>query len=338
MKSRPVEFYSRGVKLVGAVNLPDDYKEGTKLPCIIPCSGYTGIGAAYPTLLSRLFTRFGYACVTFDYRGWLPSEGDLSCTTTEDEYFDIEAAYIFATLQPEIQKENIGLFGWGFAAATVLKLTANYPEIKAVGCGNGLYNGERCIGNLLTWPDFVALKQIMRKDLEQRVLTGKGAMLPPYQPCGNARAYSYRLGNQEPLTLEWMVNTTQVAYNKETNDLKGNFMYVDGVPEAIEKNWGGHENFPPKLSFELGESHLRIDASYDVQRIGGRRPIFIVHAIHDDTYPVSEAYAIAREIGPTCTTCFVNGDHNEFMFDDHPEFARFSKEIVAFYDKALKAN
>ena len=70
MKTRPVEFYSRGTKIVGNVNLPDDYKEGTKLPCIVPCSGYTGIGAAYPMLLSRLFTRYGYACVTFDYRGW----------------------------------------------------------------------------------------------------------------------------------------------------------------------------------------------------------------------------------------------------------------------------
>lgn len=335
MKSRPVEFYSRGVKLVGNVNLPDDYQEGTKLPCIVPCSGYTGIGAAYPTLLSRLFTRFGYACVTFDYRGWKPSDGDLSCTTTEDEYFDIEAAYIFATQQPEIQSENIGMFGWGFAAPTVLKLTANYPEIKAVGCGNGIYNGERCIRTILNWPDFVALKKIMREDLIQRVLTGKGAMLPPYQPCGNARAYAYRLSDIGPLTLDWMVNTTQVAYNKESNDLKGNFMYVEGVPEAIEKNWGGFQNFPPYLPFEVGESHLRIDVSSDVKKIVPR-PVFIVHAIQDDTYPVSEAQAVAQEIGQSCTTCYVEGDHNEFMFDDHPEFARFSKSIVAFYDKALK--
>lgn len=335
MISRPVEFYSRGVKLVGCVKLPDDYKEGTKLPCIIPCSGYTGIGDAYPTLLSRMFTRYGYACVTFDYRGWKPSEGDLSCTTTEDEYFDIEAAYIFAQQQPEIDPDNIGLFGWGFAAPTVLKVAANYPEIKAVGCGNGLFNGERCIRTILNWPDFVALKKIMREDLVQRVLTGKGAQLPPYQPCGNARAYSYRLDEREPLTLQWMLDNEEVAYDKETHTNTKNFMDVEGVPEAIDKYWGGRKNFPPKLPFELGESHLRIDASYDVKKIAPR-PIFLVHAVGDDTYPVAESQALAQEIGPTCTTCFVDGDHNEFMFDDHPEFARFSKAIVAFYDKALK--
>lgn len=335
MKTRDVIFYSRGTKIVGAVNLPDDYQEGTKIPCIIPCSGYTGIGAAYPTLLSRLFTRFGYACVTFDYRGWLPSEGNIGNTIAEDEYFDIEAAYIFAQQQPEIQSENIGLFGWGFAAPTVLKLAANYPEIKAVGCGNGVYNGERCIRTLLHWDDYKALKKIMREDLVQRVLTGKGVLLPPYQPAGNARAYAYRTGISEPLTLEWMVNTTNVAYNRESNDLKGSFMDVEGVPEAIEKNWGSRENFPPRIPFELGESHLRVDVSYDLKKIAPR-PIFIVHAKEDGTYPVSEAEAVIQEIGTTCTACIVEGDHNEFMFDDHPEFARFSKSIVSFYDKALK--
>ena len=335
MKTREVSFYSRGTKIVGAVNLPDDYQAGEKLPCIIPCSGYTGIRAAYPTLLSRLFTRYGYACVTFDYRGWKPSEGSHDNTTAEDEYFDIEAAYIFATQQPEIQSENIGLFGWGFSAPTVIKLAANYPEIKAIGCGNGVYNGERAMRTILTWPDYVALRKIMREDLIQRVLTGKGAELPPYQPAGNARAYAYRLGIKDPLTLEWMTNTENVAYNNESHDLKGTFMDVKGVSEQIEKDWGGRKNFPPKMTFAVGESHLRVDVSADLRKVAPR-PVYIVHAIGDQTYPVSEAEAVVREIGPTCTALFVKGDHNEFMFDDNPEFKRFSSSIISFYDKALK--
>jgi len=335
MKARPVEFYSRGTKIVGNVNLPDDYKEGTKLPCIVPCSGYTGIGAAYPMLLSRLFTRYGYACVTFDYRGWAPSEGEPGHTTAEDEYDDILAAYIFAQQQPEVQAENVGLFGWGFAAPVVLKITAEWPEIKAVGCGNGIYNGDRSLRTLLNWEDYVAFKKIAREDLVQRVLTGKGAMLPPYQTMGNARGYSYRTGTIAPLTLDWMVQNEEVAYNKESHTNTGNFMDVHGVAEAIERDYGGRSHFPPKHTLESTDSYLRIDASSDVKKIAPR-PVFIVHAVEDGTYPVTEAQAIAKEIGASCTTCYVGGDHNEFMFDDHPEFARFSKEIVAFYDKALK--
>jgi dienelactone hydrolase len=334
MKTRPVEFYSRGTRIVGNICLPDDYKEG-RLPCIIPCSGYTGIAAAYPSLLSRLFTKHGYATVTFDYRGWPPSEGEPGHTTAEDQYDDILAAYIFAQQQPEIQPENVALFGWGFAAATVLKIAAQWTEIKAVGCGNGVYNGDRCLRTVLHWEDYVKFKQIVREDLVMRVLTGKSVMVPPYQPHGNARGYAYRLEKIDPLTRQWLIEYEEVAYNKETHSNTGNFMDVQGVLEAIIRDYGGRQNFPPKQTFETADSYLRIDATYDAKKIAPR-PVFIVHAIEDGTYPVSEAQAIAKEIGLSCTTCYVKGDHNEFMFDDHPEFARFSKEIIAFYDKALK--
>lgn len=335
MQQRKVEYYSNGTKIVGYVNLPDDYKKGTKLPCIIPCSGFTGIGAAYPTLLSRLFTKHGYACVTFDYRGWAPSDGEVGHTNAEDEYLDIEATYIFAQQQPEIQSENVALFGWGFSAPIVLKLAANYPEIKAVGCGNGFYNGERCMRSIMNWEDYLSFRKIAREDLVSRVMTGKGALTPPYQQGGATRSYSYRTGNIEPLTLDWLVENAEVAYDKDTHTNTKNFMDVMGVPETIERDYGGRKNFPPYQGFEVTDSMLRTDASADAKKVAPR-PVFVVHAVEDAAYPVFEAEAIAKDIGPSCTTLFVEGDHNGFMFDDHPEFARFSKEIVAFYDKALK--
>lgn len=339
MKSRPIQFYSRGTKIVGELNLPDDYHEGTQLPCVIPCSGYTGIAAAYPALLSRLFTKNGYATVIFDYRGWAPSDGERGHTTAEDEYFDIEAAYIFAQQQPEIQAENVALFGWGFSAPVVLKLAANYPEIKAVGCGNGVYNGERSARTLLSWEDYQALKKIAREDLIQRVLTGKGTMTPAYEQVGHARAYQYLSGNLEPLTLAGMTKNEFPQYNAnadgDEDSMAGSFMDVDGADEAILKNWGGKHNFPPMHSFEYTDSELRVDVSGDICKISPR-PIFIVHAEGDRTYPVSEAYAVINEIGTNCTSCIVGGDHNDFMFDNHPEFKHFSRAIIAFYDKVMK--
>lgn len=338
MKTRAVTFYSRGEKIVGTIYLPEDYNGQEKLPCLIPCSGYTGINAAYPSLLARLFTRHGYACLGFDYRGWAPSEGEPGHTTAEAEYDDILAAYIFAQQQPEVQSENIGLFGWGFSAPTVLKVAAEWPEIKAVGCGNGVYNGKRCLRTILNWPDYQKFDEIVRADLVQRVLTGKGAMMPPYQQMGATRCRSYMSGRWEPLTMEWLmenVHKEAIRTEQDTENKKENFMDIEGVREAIIKNYGALANFPPKHGFESHESYLRIDSSYDVKRIAPR-PIFIVHSRGDQTYPVSEAEAIAAEIGETCTTCYVEGTHNGFMFDDNPEFAKFSSAVIAFYDKALK--
>lgn len=335
MKTREVAFYSRQQKIIGTVYLPEDYQEGTKLPCIIPCSGYTGINAAYPALLARFFTKHGYACLGFDYRGWAPSEGEVGVTIAEDEYFDIEAAYIFACQQPEFDAERIGLFGWGFAASIVIKLAANYPEIKAVGCGNGFYNGERLLKTILGWKDYQTFRKIIREDLTRRVLTGeKGAMTSPYYQGGHGIAFAYDAKTRPELTLEWLTNSDSLDYYcDDKEERKTTFMDLKEVREAIEKNWKG--KFPPKQSFISTESFLRVDAVPDAKKMSPR-PIYLVHATEDDTYPVSETEAFVSEIGPRCKTCFVKGDHNNFMFDNDPEFGKFSRSILGFYDAILK--
>lgn len=337
MKTRYVEFYAKGEKIVGTVYLPDNYTEGTKLPCIIPCSGYTGINAAYPALFARLFTQHGYAALGFDYRGWAPSEGKVGWTTGEDWYFDIYAAYVFAAQQPEIDAANIGLFGWGFSAHVVLKLAADYPEIKAVGCGNGVYNGDRRLRTMLTMDDYNAMREVARQDRIKRTLTGKGTMVNAYTQSSSNCAVAYGEGKFMDISLEAMaaIPVTKVEDDTEVKAEKGkNFTDCGDASAAIAKDYAGKE-FPPRHCFETWDAFQRIDSTYDVKKIYPR-PIFLVHAVEDPFYPVTEAQYLAKDIGPTCTTCYVTGGHNTWMFDDDPEFIRFGKEIVAFYDKALK--
>ena len=193
MHIKPVEFYAKGEKIVGTLYLPEEYAGG-KLPCLIPCSGFTGINAAYPALFARLFTQHGYAALGFDFRGWAPSEGKPGWTTAEDEYFDVLAAYVFAQQQPEVDPENIGLFGWGFAAPAVLKLAADYPEIKAVGCGNGVYNGDRRLRTLLTAKDYDAMREAARQDRIKRTLTGQGTMVNAYTQSSSNCVVAYEEG------------------------------------------------------------------------------------------------------------------------------------------------
>lgn len=337
MKERPVEFYAKGEKIVGSLYLPDDYQEGTKLPCIIPCSGFTGVKAAYPALLSRLFTKHGYASLAFDYRGWSPSEGKVGWTTGEDWYFDIVAGYVFATQQPEIDAGNIGLFGWGFAAPVVLKVAADYPEIKAVGCGNGVYNGDRRLRTMLTMDDYKSLQEVARQDRIKRTLTGKGTMVNAYTQSSSNCAIAYSKGEFMEISLEVMeaIPVKTIEEDNETGGERGkNFINCGDAAAEIAKNYAG-QVFPPRHCFETWDSFARIDVSGDVKKIYPR-PIFIAHAEEDPFYPVTEAEAVAKEIGPTCITCYVHGLHNSWMFDNDPEFIRFGKEIVAYYDKALK--
>lgn len=311
MKERSVTYYSMGEKIVGTVYLPDDYKEGEKLPCVIPCSGYTGINAVYPALFSRLLTAHGYACVGFDYRGWKPSEGRVGYTTCESEYEDIVSTYVFATQQPEIQADNISLFGWGMSAPIVLKVAADIPEIKAVGTGNGYYDGDRWMQRMWTYPEYVDMLEVFRKDRITRVLTGEGALAEPYAIIPDDNGGS------------------PVYLTKTLSDL------TTTMDDTLYANWGGRKNFPPKHSYCLSDSIRRIHASDYVGRIAPRG-VFIGHSKADVTHPVTEAYDIFAAAGEGRVLCLVEGNHNGWMFDNHPEFKKFGAALVAFYDKYMK--
>lgn len=81
MKTQETSFFSNGYRLSAKLYLPDGYREGQKLPCIIPNSGYMGLNEIYPALYARALTKRGYAAFGFDYRGFLENEGLPVCAS-----------------------------------------------------------------------------------------------------------------------------------------------------------------------------------------------------------------------------------------------------------------
>lgn len=312
MKTRAIEFYSCGTKIVGNVNLPDDYKEGTKLPCIIPCSGFTGINAVYPSLMSRLFTAHGYACVAFDYRGWAPSEGEVGVTSFDGEYEDIEAAYIFAQQQPEIDPDNIALFGWGMAAPIVIKVGAYNRAIKCVGVGNGFYNGERMARVIFSPEEYKQKEKAAHEDYVRRVLTGK-----------TEKINCYAFMNSD-------TNGGQSGYIDNTLD-----NLTDELPAILERDYGGKDNFPPKHSWAYWDYSLRVDAEEYVHKLAPRG-LFIAYGKNDMVYDPYEARCLFAAAGEGKVLYEVDGCHNDWMFDRHPEFVKFGQALVRFYDSYMK--
>lgn len=315
MKTRNVEFYSRGMKIVGSVYLPDTYQEGTKLPCVIPTSGITGLNAVYPALMARLLTQYGYGCLGFDYRGWKPSEGDVGMTSFNSEYEDIEAAYIFARQQPEFDPENIALFCWGFSGPIGIRFAVDHWKIKCVAIGNSFANGERAFRNTLSFEEFALREKWAEEDRIKRVLTGKGDVFDQYQ------------------------------FNQPIDDHNGGkSSYIDGtvrhlapgLPEKIAEWYGGLENFPPKMPWSWWDDHLRIDAEEYVGKLAPRG-LFILTADKDVGYgSMYESRMLYKAAGAGAVLFTVDGEHNDFMYDNHPEFIRMGKALVEFYDSYMK--
>lgn len=311
MKKREVNFYSCGSKIVGNLYLPDEHQEGEKHPCIIPCSGFTGVEAVYPALLARALTKQGYACLGFDFRGWAPSEGEVGQTTFESEYEDIVAAYIFAQQQPEVDAENISLFGWSFSGPICIKVAVDNPEIKAVAVGNTYANGERRARCNMTPADFELRKKQAEEDRIRRVLTGKGEMIDCYE------VFSY---NKQVKKNDYLTDTL----TKLTPD----------IADIIRKNYGSLENFPPKTSFRYFDSNISVDAEKYVAELAPRG-LFIVYGDNDASSPY-ESKMLYKAAGVGKEILAVKGAHNDWMYDDNPEFIKFADGLVKFYDKYMK--
>lgn len=313
MKTRNVTFYSQGVKMAGTVYMPDDYREGEKYPCVIPCSGFTGINAVYPALISRLLTEHGYVCFGFDYRGWSPSEGKAGVTTFESEYDDISAAYVFAQQQPEINPDNISLFGWGMAAPITIRVAVDNPDIKSVGVGNGIYNGKRAVHCTLSVAEFLDREERAKKDRIHRVLTGEAG---EYMDC-----YYFNSSDMIKSQSDYLSDTL----TKLTEDIE----------DTLKNNYGSKEEFPPRHSWAYWDSMMRVDAEEYVTKLAPRG-LFIAHGTKDDGYGFFEAECLYRAAGEGAVLCKVDGSHNDWMFDKHPEFIKFGEKLVGFYDSYMK--
>ena len=76
-----------------------------------------------------LFASHGYGVIAWDFRAHGESEGDFS-SLGYYETLDAKAALDFALAQPGV--EHVGAWGGSMGAVTMIRATAQYPEIEAL--------------------------------------------------------------------------------------------------------------------------------------------------------------------------------------------------------------
>lgn len=88
-----------------------------------------GYGASRTEHYYALFVSHGYGVIAWDFRAHGKSEGDFS-SLGYYEVLDAKAALDFALAQPGV--EHIGAWGGSMGAVTMIRATAQYPEIEAL--------------------------------------------------------------------------------------------------------------------------------------------------------------------------------------------------------------
>ena len=88
-----------------------------------------GYGACRSEDFYSLFAEHGYGVLAWDFRGHGASGGEL-VTLGYTETLDVKAALEYALAQPGV--EHVGGWGGSMGAVTMIRATAQYPEIEAL--------------------------------------------------------------------------------------------------------------------------------------------------------------------------------------------------------------
>ena len=139
-----VEFLSDGLKIVGNLFNPDNFKEGDVLPAIIVAGPMTGVKEQVAGLWAERLAKAGFLTLAFDHRNFGESEG--TPRQHEDpakKIEDLKNAISFLASLPEVDPSKIGACGISMGGGYVLQLAAWDRRIKAVAIvASGLNLGD----------------------------------------------------------------------------------------------------------------------------------------------------------------------------------------------------
>ena len=128
-----VEFLSDGLKIVGNLFKPDNFKEGDVLPAIVMDGPMTGVKEQVAGLWAERLAKAGFLTLAFDHRNFGESEG--TPRQHEDpakKIEDLKNAISFLASLPEVDPSKIGACGVSMGGGYVLQLAAWDRRIKAV--------------------------------------------------------------------------------------------------------------------------------------------------------------------------------------------------------------
>lgn len=134
MPCENITFHSQdGLKLAGLFYTPDN-ASGTKLPCIVMSNGFGAIKEmGILPFAERFPAELGVAVLLFDNRNLGESEGEPRQEVIPSlQISDYSDAITYAQLRPDVDPNNIAIWGTSYSGAHVLTVGAVDRRVKCV--------------------------------------------------------------------------------------------------------------------------------------------------------------------------------------------------------------
>jgi pimeloyl-ACP methyl ester carboxylesterase len=299
MTTRPLPFFSNGLRLDADLHLPDDDGAGAPYPVVIACSGYQGQKVIHPQRFARALNPLGYAVLAFDYRGFGLSEGERGRLVPQEWAEDIRAGIDRLSAVGDVDLARLALAGWGLGGGVVVAEAAEDPRVRAVACLNGIGDGTRSTRAMHDEVSWSSLLRRIEADRARRTTTGRSEITDPWDIV--------RL------------------------DLDGR---TDGY---VEEQLYRAPGFGTGVTLESAEYLLRFAPERMVGRLAPR-PLLIVHGAQNELHKPVEARSMFDNAGePKRLELLENSGHTEWMFDDNPTFKRVVGLLEEFLEQAFAA-
>lgn len=242
-------------------------------------------------LFSRYLTQSGYLCLGFDYRGFAESGGPRGRVILPEQIKDIKNSVTFAQTLPQVDKDKIGLLGWGMGAANVVAVTETDRRVKAVAAVNGFYDGEQWLRSTHTPDSWTNLLKAVEEDRVRRVMTGKSKRVEPF-----------------------------VHYSLDPDTAA----YVQAELDPLIEQSGR------RVDLQLTESILAAKPSDAAAGISPR-PLFVAHGRNNRLHPPQAAEQLYAKATEPKTLYWIDGKHNDFMYEGDPTLEDLTAKLAEFF-------
>jgi len=208
-KMEKVIFKSEGIKLVGNLYYPINYKVGKKYPVIIVSGSWTTVKEQMAGLYAEKLAEKGFITLAFDFRNFGESEGEPRFYENPSmKVMDIKNAVDFLKQLPEVSENKIGAFGVCAGAMYTLVAASEDKRIKSVVTAASWLHDAEAVKLFYGGKEGVMAKiDAARKAKKKYAETGVVDYIPTISTTDKTAAmfgpYDYYLNSERGAIKEW---------------------------------------------------------------------------------------------------------------------------------------
>jgi len=175
---------SGGLRIAADLSIPEGMQPKERRPALVVGHGF-GIVKQSLLPVADFFCRAGYVVLAIDYRSFGESEGEPRGQLFPlNEVEDFRNGISYLQRRPEVDPEQVGIWGASFGGAIVIWTAAQDQRVKAVVAEVPVVNGRRWMQALQTSAGWEELQDRLEADRRRRYDGNESERVPPTQRAG----------------------------------------------------------------------------------------------------------------------------------------------------------